>query len=158
VHLDRVDRWLGPCLVLTAIVWLWLCYAYIPGARSEGEPGPRAFPILLGILLAGLGLAIALSAFAVSRKTEAESTEVLTRREARIVAGTFGLLMLYAFLLDKLGFLIATPVAVLLALHGILRVRSWLASLSLAAGLTSACWVFFVMLLKAPLPRGAWFL
>jgi putative tricarboxylic transport membrane protein len=158
VRLDRVDRWLGPGLALTALVWLWLCYAYIPGARSEGEPGPRAFPVLLGIVLAGLGLAIALSAFAASPSSEVESTEALTHREARIVAATFGLLMLYPFLLDKLGFLIATPAAVLLALHGVLRVRGWLATLSLAAGLTSVCWLFFVLLLKAPLPRGAWFL
>ena len=158
MRLDHVDRWLGPCVALTALLWLWLCYAYIPGARSEGEPGPRAFPVLLGIVLAVLGLAIALSALAASNRPQAESTEALTHREARIVAWTFGLLMLYAFLLDKLGFLIATPVAVLLALHGILRVRSWFASLSLAAGLTSVCWLFFVLLLKAPLPRGAWFL
>lgn len=158
MRLNRVDRWLGACLALTAIVWLWLCYTYIPGARSAGEPGPRAFPILLGIVLAGLGLAITVSAFAGSAKSAAESTEALTRREARIVAATFALLMLYPFLLDKLGFLTATPVAVLLALHGILRVRSWLASCVLAAGLTSACWLFFVLLLKAPLPRGAWFL
>jgi len=158
VRLDRVDRWLGPCLVLTALLWLWLCYVYIPGARSQGEPGPRAFPVLLGIALAGLGMAIAVSALAASGKTQEESTEALTRREARIVAGTFGLLMLYAFLLDKLGFLIATPIAVLLALHGILQARSWLAGLTLAAGLTSVCWLFFVLLLKAPLPRGAWFL
>jgi hypothetical protein len=158
MRLDRVDRWLGSCLVLTALAWLWLCYAYIPGSRAEGEPGPRAFPVLLGIALAALGVAVALSAFAGAKPPEVETTEPVTRREARVVAATFGLLMLYAFLLDKLGFLIATPTVVLLALHGILRVRAWLVGLSLAAGLTGACWLFFVVLLKAPLPLGAWFL
>jgi len=26
----------------------------------------------------------------------------------------------------------------------------------LAGGLTAACWMFFVWMLKAPLPRGMW--
>jgi len=158
MRLDRVDRWLGPCLALAGAAWLGLCYAYIPGARSEGEPGPRAFPLLLGVVLVALGVAVTWFAIAATGPVEAESTEEPTRREMQIVASTFGLFMLYAFLLDKVGFLIATPAAVVLALHGILRTRAWIASLSLAVGLTGACWLFFVLLLKAPLPRGAWFL
>jgi hypothetical protein len=73
-----------------------------------------------------------------------------------ITAGTFGLLMLYAFLLEKVGFLFATPIVVVLAMAGILRVRNWLLVIALAGGLTATCWMFFVWLLKAPLPRGLW--
>ena len=156
MRLDRVDRWLGPCLLVLAIVWLWLAYTFIPAARGEGEPGPRAFPILLGIVLAMLGGLITASAFFPSAARRPDETATANRREVLIAAATFGLLLLYAFLLDKLGFLIATPIVVVLAMAGILRMRNWLFMAALAGGLTSVCWMFFVWLLKAPLPRGLW--
>lgn len=157
MRLDRLDRWLGPCLVLLAVVWLWLAYTYIPGARVEGEPGPRAFPVLLGAVLAGLGIMMTVSAFISGRRrVAAETTTPATHHEAIVAAGTFGLLVLYAFLLDKVGFLIATPVVVVLAMRGILRIRNWIRVMALAGGLTMGCWLFFAGLLGAPLPRGVW--
>jgi hypothetical protein len=156
MRLDRVDRWLGPCLMLLAIIWLWLVYTYIPGARAEGEPGPRGFPVLLGIVLGGLGALISVSAFASGDRKITDEIEPVSRSEGLIAAGTFGLLMLYAFLLSKAGFLIATPIVVVLAMSGILRMRNWLLVFALAGGLTLACWLFFVVLLEAPLPRGTW--
>ncbi len=156
MRLDRVDRWLGPCLLVLAIVWLWLTFTFIPGARGEGEPGPRGFPILLGILLVVLGGFITASAFFPSASKKQDETEPANRREVLVAAATFGLLLLYAFLLDKLGFLIATPIVVVLAMAGILRMRDWLLIGALAGGLTAVCWMFFVWMLKAPLPRGLW--
>jgi putative tricarboxylic transport membrane protein len=156
VRLDRVDRWLGPCLLVLAVVWLWLTFTFIPGARGEGEPGPRAFPVLLGILLVLLGGLVTASAFFRFPSKLPDETESATRREALIAATTFGLLMLYAFLLEKLGFAIATPIVVVLSMAGILRMRNWLLIAALAGGLTAVCWMFFVWLLKAPLPRGLW--
>lgn len=155
--LDRLDRWLGPSLTLLALVWLWLVYTYIPGARAEGEPGPRAFPILLGAVLAGLGVVMAVLALASARRQSAEETTPSpNRREATLVAGTFGLLILYAFLLDKVGFVIATPVVIALAMYGLLRVRRWALVGSLAVGFTLGCWVIFDAVLGTPLPRGSW--
>jgi hypothetical protein len=158
VRLERLDRWLGPCLVLLALVWLWLSYTYIPGARGEEEPGPRAFPLLLGAALAALGAVITVSAFLAARREPAEETPPATRREVAVAAATFGLLVLYAFLLDKAGFLVATPVVVVLAMRAILRGQPWGLTLLLAGGLTLACWVLFAVLLEAPLPRGTWWL
>jgi putative tricarboxylic transport membrane protein len=155
--LDRLDRWLGPGLIAFALVWLWLAFEYIPGARAPGEPGPRAFPIVLGAIMAGLGLLMTVSAFAsAARGTGDERTEPATRRELVVVAATFGLLALYAFLMERIGFLAATPIAIVLVLRGILGVRRWGQTLALAAGVTVACWLVFVVLLKTPLPHGTW--
>lgn len=157
MRLDRVDRWLGPCLVALAVIWLWLSYNYIPGARAEGEPGPRAFPILLGALLIGLGVMMTVFALRAGRRGAAdERVEAVSGRETVIVAGTFAILMLYAFLLEKLGFVLATPVAILLMMRGILRIRAWMTNLLMAGGITLVCWLVFVKLLEAPLPRGTW--
>lgn len=158
MRLDRLDRWLGPCLMVLAVVWLWLAYQYIPGARSEAEPGPRAFPVLLGAALFGLGLLITGSAFFSLRRPRAvqDLVTAVTRHEAFIVGGTFGLLVLYAFLLEKAGFLLSTPLVVVLAMRALLRRQSWTLTLLLAAGITISCWLIFVVLLEAPLPRGTW--
>ncbi len=157
MRLDRLDRWLGPSLTLLALAWLWLVYAYIPGARAEGEPGPRAFPILLGAVLAGLGAVMAVLALTSGRRQSvAETTPSPTRRETTLVAGIFGLLILYAFLLDKVGFVIATPVVIGLAMSGLLRMRQWVLVGSLAVGFTLGCWVIFDAVLGTPLPRGSW--
>lgn len=162
---SNLDRWLGSSLTLLALVWLGLAYTYIPGARAEGEPGPRAFPILLGVVLAGLGVSMAVMAL-ISRRRHADGALVdpaaadaippITRREATFAASTFGLLILYAFLLDKVGFIVATPVVIALTMCGLLRMRRWVLILSLASGFTLGCWVIFDRLLGTPLPRGSW--
>jgi len=157
MRLDRLDRWLGPCLMALALIWLWLAFSYIPGARGEGEPGPRAFPILLGAVLGGLGVMVTAAAFGSGRRESAEEQiHPVSGREAAIAAGAFGALMLYAFLLERLGFVIATPIIILVTMRGILRIRAWLLNLLMAGGVTLVCWVIFVMLLEAPLPRGTW--
>lgn len=150
----RSDRWLGPVITLLALVWLVLVYAYIPAARNPGEPGPRAFPIVLGIALLGIGILITVSAYVPGRKLI--PGESVTRRETMIVVSTFGVLMLYAFLMEKTGFLISTPIVVLLMMYGILRMRNWLFMGMMAVGVTTVCWLFFVLLLGTPMPHGSW--
>jgi hypothetical protein len=80
----------------------------------------------------------------------------VTRREAALAGAVFGLLIFYAFLLERVGFLIATPVVMALAMVGPLRMRTWLVVALLAVGFTFGCWVIFDSLLGTPLPRGPW--
>ncbi|MGH9257829.1 MAG: tripartite tricarboxylate transporter TctB family protein [Vicinamibacterales bacterium] len=156
----RVDRWLGASLTLLALVWLWLVRIAIPDVRLEGEPGPRGFPLLLGVVLAGLGVWMVVQSVRLKPDTTyAERSDTIappTRREVGFAGGTFALLILYAFLLDKLGFLVGTPVVIALAMLGLLRIRTWTPVVSLALGFTFGCWLIFDALLGTPLPRGAW--
>jgi putative tricarboxylic transport membrane protein len=145
-----VDRGLGLILLLVALTWLWLAFAYIPAPRGAGETGPRAFPVLLGVVLAGLGVAVSLN------PRPAGDVPPVTRRELAVAAGTIGVLVLYAFLLERVGFLVATPVAIALAMRGLVRVRSGVRILALAIGFTVGCWAIFGALLGTPLPRGSW--
>jgi hypothetical protein len=136
-------------LLLVALLWLWLVRVGIPDIPTEGEPGPRAFPLLLGILLAVLG--IAMTAWP-SRELAAR----VTRRETAVAAGTFALLVLYAFLLERAGFIASTVLVMALAMAGVMGMRRWMLVGSLSLGFTAGCWLIFDGLLGTPLPRGSW--
>jgi putative tricarboxylic transport membrane protein len=159
----RSDRWLGPLLSVLSLGWLLLAYLYIPDSNVPGEPGPRAFPNVLGYALLTLGLMMTMSGF--TRRPEpapaeaeagGEAAASLVKHELRIVLGTFGLLLLYAFLMEKTGFLVSTPIVLVLGMAGILRMRRWRFIAGMSIGTTLVCWIVFAQLLRVPLPRGSW--
>lgn len=152
---QRVDRWLGIVLVLFALAWSWAVVATIPPGW-EGEAGPRGFPLLLGIALGALGLYMSASAFRSDAAADEDRIEPPTRPEVRTVGLTALVLLAYAFLLDKLGFLVATPIMVAGALWLIVGQRSWPTILILAAGLTVGSYLVFGVLMPARLPEGSW--
>lgn len=157
----RSDRWLGPLLSVLSLGWLLLAYLYVPASNVPGEPGPRAFPNVLGYALLTLGLMMTVSGF--TRRRESTPAEAGSdtapsplKHELRIVIGTFGLLLLYAFLMEKTGFLASTPIVLVLGMAGILRMRSWRFIAGMSVGTTLVCWIVFALLLRVPLPRGSW--
>jgi hypothetical protein len=157
VRLQRVDRWLGLVLVLLALAWCAIVVTTIPPGW-EGEPGPRGFPLLLGIALGALGLYLSTSAFLGRAEVGADQDRIepVSRSEVRVVGLTILVWVAYAFLLDKLGFLVATPLMVALALWLIVGQRSWARLLLLAAGITIGSYLVFGVLIAAHLPRGSW--
>ena len=141
-----MNRGLGVSLTALSVVWLWLAATYIPDIPIEGEPGPRAFPFVLGIILAVLGIALALQPSDVGR----------VQPRTPIAIATVALVIAYAFLLDRAGFIISTIALIVVAMTGILGIRRWLFIGSLAVGFTLGCWVVFVSVLGVPLPGGSW--
>jgi putative tricarboxylic transport membrane protein len=157
VRRQRVDRWLGIVLVLFALAWSWAVVATIPPGW-EGEAGPRGFPLLLGGALGALGLYMSVSAFRSHPAPAADEDRIEppTRSEVRTVGLTMLVFLAYAFLLDKLGFLVATPIMVAGALWLVVGQRSWLTILILAAGLTVGSYLVFSVLMPVRLPEGSW--
>lgn len=159
----RSDRWLGPLLSALSLGWLVLAYLYIPASNVPGEPGPRAFPNMLGYALLMLGLVMTVAGFVRRRevapaRAEADGDTAPSQltHELRMVIGTFGLLMLYSFLLEKTGFLVSTPIVLVLCMAGLLRMRRWRFIGLMSIGTTLVCWIVFALLLRVPLPRGSW--
>lgn len=138
--------------------WIWVVRATIPGSQDPGEPGPQAFPLLLGGALGLLALILLAQGVRglVKPTGNGDALPGISGRETRIVVSTFLLFMAFAFLLDKIGFLLATPVVLTVAMAGILGMRSVGKVLAVAIGFTVASHLIFNLMLQANLPHGSW--
>jgi putative tricarboxylic transport membrane protein len=137
------DRLLGVACLATAGGMAWAAQGY--AAEISYEPvGPRAFPMLLAVLLAIGG------AWLVLKPT-------LTGGSLKDVplgptAWAVGAVAAYALLFERLGFPLATT---LMAVPlGMAFGGTWKASLAGGAGLGLGCWFLFDKLLDVVLPTG----
>jgi phosphoglycerol transferase MdoB-like AlkP superfamily enzyme len=126
-------------------------FAVLYGQRYDfgdlNRMGPGYFPVVLGLLLAGLGVLIALPAF-------------FRRGEGVTVAWkTFGLVMaslvVFAFTLKLLGLVLASALAVLVASLAD-NAPGWKWRLATATGIALVTWVVFKLGLSMVLPSWPW--
>lgn len=113
-----------------------------------GGPGPRFLPASLGLIVAALGGTIAL------RPSPGRRREALTDPGARHrIAATMIILVLYALVFERLGFLISSAsfVALLMVFYG---ERRWPVILAVALGAALATYAVFARWLGVPLPPG----
>jgi putative tricarboxylic transport membrane protein len=141
---------LGPLLVLVGLLWLWLVNTQIPDVAAEGEPGPRAMPFLLGVLLAILGVVIAVA------PRQEEPRQAQQHRDWRAALTTVALLLVYAYALDTLGFISSTTLLMLAAMAGVLSMRRWVFMLVFSMAFAAGTWLVFNTVLGIPLPRDPW--
>lgn len=155
---DRLDRWVGAVLLILAVGWTWIVVTTIPASSEVPGAGPQGFPLMMGVLLGALGVALAAASVlqAGAADDRARRVERVSAREARTAAGTTALLLAYGFVMQQVGFAAATLLFVALILRLILDVRSWPKIAALAIGITAGCYLVFITVLEVPLPRGLW--
>jgi putative tricarboxylic transport membrane protein len=140
---------LGVPLAVLAVAgaWAWLARG-LPLGGPEG-PGPGFVPLLLGGVLALLGLLLVIQH---ARGRAASEQAVPGWAQA---AGVLGLLALYVAALAHLGYAPATVAFVAVSMWRC-GARSPLLVIGTAVGFTLAVWVVFTVLFAVPLPRGSW--
>ena len=111
-----------------------------------GGPGPGVFPIALGALLLGLGIVLAPAAL----RERAEFGNVPR------LAGLAGVLIMYTLLLDRLGFVITTSLAMAAMLAAFTTRRRPLWALVGVVGAV-ASYGLFSSILHVQLPADPWF-
>ncbi|WP_142848637.1 tripartite tricarboxylate transporter TctB family protein [Telmatospirillum sp. J64-1] len=152
MNAGKFSRGLGIVLTLFAAGWVATVLYTIPESHIPGTPGPRTFPLLLGTILGFLGLVLVFS----PAKLCLDVPSAITNREVKVVGGTFLVLFGYAFLLGKIGFVLATPLVVILVFKVMMGIRSWTKTLATAIIIPAVCWLIFVQGFEANLPRGTW--
>jgi hypothetical protein len=111
------------------------------------NPGPAYAPVLIGSLLCGLGLVIAIPAGQSARLASLDWSEL--PHASRVLAGVG----FAALALEPLGFRL-TALALLLFYLGIAERRPVAATLAWSFGLALGLHYVFVRLLRVPLPDG----
>ncbi|WP_436643139.1 tripartite tricarboxylate transporter TctB family protein [Microbaculum sp. FT89] len=157
VHRDQI---VGTLLLVFGALWTGVVYLTVSPGYGESV-GPRAFPLGLGILLILLSAILLVSGFRKARANVAdvEDEDVVratTRAELRVVASVFAIIIGYGFLMEKLGFAIATVMVVSTSMWLVLGIRKPTVIAAMAIGLAGGCWLVFGKLLGAYLPPGTW--
>ena len=141
------DFWAGLLFVIAGLAFAWGATYYSIGQSSR--PGPGYFPLGLGILLAILGAIVLFKAMTI----EADGGDPVGRIAWRPLLIVLGSLALFAFLLPRVGMLVALPILVVtsalagdefhvgeaLANAAILTIGSWLVFIK-GLGLTIPVW------------------
>jgi hypothetical protein len=135
----------------------WLLYRSRTELDFRGpnhEPGPGYLPVLLTIGLIGLGLALAAAWLFGPRARSGDAPTLSLEPRGMARAGLVWLaLVVCAFLIEPLGFLVAGEVLVLLVIVVIERMRS-IPSIVALLLVPPAMYLLFATLLEVQLPGG----
>ena len=143
----KVEVRLGGILVLAFAV-AYLAVGFTIPAASVGDPlGPTAFPMLLGGLLALLGVSLAL------RPDRLPEGGRHAAGRWGLVAALAGLLGLYGYSLPVVGYPLGTFVFLGITAR-LLGERSWPLTVGLSAAVSLGIYLLFTQALDVPLPLG----
>jgi hypothetical protein len=141
------DFWSGIMFLLFGLAAVSIAAEYPMG--SAGRMGPAYFPVMLGWLLAAIGLVSALR----SLVSAGEPLEQWAFKDMFLILGS---VILFAALVRGAGLVVAIPVLVLLSSYASRQFR-WKVSIALAIGATAVSVLLFVKALGLPLPIvGPW--
>ena len=140
----NVDRFLGVGAILLAIPVAVVSWGF--GVGSPKSPGAGFWPLLIALVMAGLGLTLILRPIPNAGGEAGESRW-----------GKFGVslatLLFYVAALEPLGYLLATTVMLLMQLRWV-ESRSWRSSIAIALVTAVVSLILFRILLKVSLPTG----
>jgi len=132
---------------LIIVVWSTLTL----GFGTIKNPGPAFLPTFCGSVICILSIIVFIQA---RRKTNLmRGASIFTKDSISIILSAIGILILYAFMLERMGFMGTTFLAMLLIFKRLAR-ESWLVSILESSVVTGTCYLIFGYLLKIPLARG----
>ena len=139
------ERILGGVLLFISLAGIWIARSF--AAPFAYEPvGPRAFPMLVLALLGICAVALMLE-----KKSEATWPPAAVLQH---IGALFVVVVVYALLFDKLGFIVATALMVIPVAR--FFSGSWKQAVAGGVGLGVGLFILFDRLLDVALPTGLW--
>jgi putative tricarboxylic transport membrane protein len=146
----RYDIWSGGFLLLFSLSYMW--EAGKLGIGTARIPLPGFLPLVLGALLAILSLALVTSAY-LQEKPETPLHGLWHGMRWQKTILILASLTAYAFLLEPLGYLIATLALMIYLFKGI-EPQKWRVAITGAVLSSGVTYILFKTLLQIQLPRG----
>jgi putative tricarboxylic transport membrane protein len=147
-------RDLGAAVVLLAFGLFALSQARGLRFGSIVSPGPGFFPLCLAAALSLVSLGLVVRALRIPADTAAHASGADAAGRMKVV-GTLGGLVVYALVLEPLGFLLAT-FALLLFFFAALQRQRWFVALGGSVATALATYLVFKVWLGVNLPAGLW--
>lgn len=145
------DFWSGLMFVAVGLGFAWGATGYSFG--QSARPGPGYFPFGLGLLLALLGAAVLFTALTI----ETENGDPIGKIAWRPLSIIVGSVVLFGFILPRLGMFLSLPLLVLVAASASDEFH-WKDAVLNAVILTAGSWVIFIYGLKLTIPLLPWFM
>lgn len=139
------EKILGGVLLFISLAGMWIARSF--EAPISYEPvGPRAFPMLVLALLGICAVALMLE-----KKSDVTWPPAAVLQH---IGGLFVVVVVYALLFDKLGFIVATALMVIPVARYFSG--SWKQAAAGGVGLGVGLFILFDRLLDVALPTGLW--
>ncbi len=133
-------------LLFTGVIFVLILQS--PPLQVPAKPGPFFFPTAAAILLGSLSLALLISGVR-QKGPGASKGQTMVGRVVWIISWC----AIYAFTIERLGYLLSTGV-VTFALLWYFNRRAWLFNIVMSVGISVSIFILFDTLLKQSLPRG----
>ncbi len=160
---------IGIILLVSSTFYYFSAAEFPPPTKTENL-GPAFFPTLLAATLAFLALLLILSSFLSRSSSEKEQNEAAVDGAERLeedsfsaenisptfLFGTICLSFLYVGLLPVLGYLISTPLFLIILIR-LLGYEKWINTISASIGLSATLYILFAVILGVNLPAGIFF-
>jgi hypothetical protein len=143
------DFWAGAIYLALGVAVIWIGRSYALG--TSARMGPGYFPTVLGAILALLGI------ISVGRSLvrPGEAISAIAWKPLSLVLGAT---VLFGFLLERAGLLIALPAMIVVSALASRHSRLDPTSIAALVGITAFCVLVFVKALGVPMPLlGTWF-
>lgn len=148
--MDKADRASG---LFWLIFSVFISYqSYKLGLGILRQPGPGFLFFWTGIVVAILSLTVIVRSFR-KRSPDKAKESVFARWNVTKIALVLLSLFLYAFLMERLGFLIVT-LLLFLFLLGAIEKKRWSLVVSVSLIVTAASYLVFEIALQSQLPKG----
>jgi putative tricarboxylic transport membrane protein len=151
--LIRAEKVTSLLLILFAVFIGFESIKYPLGTIDN--PGPGLLPLLLGIAMAVMAIALTVRVWT-NRPAKVHRSFWPEKGGLSKVSLTFIVLLLFTALLEITGYMINIFFLFLILLRPVGR-QKWIWSISISMGATLVSYILFDKWLMIPLPRGIWF-
>lgn len=145
----KTGNWLAVLLFMAISAAIWIMTASFPPSDNPSIPGPVFFPRVVAIIMVVLAVLMAVENVRTNDNNKLfDLANPGLKRNVRL----FVISAAYCFLLNYIGFLILTPIVLLIMMFALKRqgLLGWKIFSSFVA--TAAIYLVFEVLLDVPLP------
>ena len=152
---NKKDFYIGLVTVIVSAFIIWQT-VLLPGSAYEGDPGPKMFPMIGGVLMAICGIILMI------KQGNEEAKQFLTKEQWKKCGILFAVYALFLLLMYVFGWVVAMPIILFIltyilsgvSMPDVTKKKRLLTSLIWAVCCGAGIYLAYKVGLKASVPKG----